>query len=139
MTQEIFHKSRVFGSSYTYEEWLSLPDSIRYAEREDDGFKWNIFDCCCNPNITVIHRSSECDITVNTSKYKGLWYSAYSYSINAVENFRLHKECLTCDNIAEGYPTEMNAIKGELEKLKMDAPELAKYCMLPQKQLYLFN
>lgn len=111
---DIFHICKCLGKSFTYDEYEDFVkgESANYPVFEHDGFKFNVWDVCLNPNIALEWQGKSCKFKVETAKSQnGRWdYGTDCWLVNVGV---CHAACFV--NGQDGFLTEKECVYDALK------------------------
>lgn len=111
---DIFHICKCLGKSFTYDEYEDFVkgESANYPVFEHDGFKFNVWDVCLNPNIALEWQGKSCKFKVETAKSQNgrLDYGTDCWLVNVGV---CHAACFV--NGQDGFLTEKECVYDALK------------------------
>lgn len=111
---DTFHICKCLGKSFTYDEYTDFVkgDSSSHTVFEHDGFKFNAWDVCLNPNMALEWQGKSCKFKVETAKSpNGRWdYGTDCWFVNGGV---CHAACFVDGQ--DGFPTEKECVYAALK------------------------
>ena len=111
---DTFHICKCLGKSFTYDEYTDFvkDESSSHAVFEHDGFKFNAWDVCLNPNMALEWQGKSCKFKVETAKSpNGRW--DYGTDCWFVNGGGCHAACFVDGQ--DGFPTEKECVYAALK------------------------
>lgn len=81
---ENHHTCELLGRSFSFPEWSDYCKANRYENPpvySENGFDWNIYDVCVNPNHFDINLGDREYITIETAQVRNGWYYGYVWNV----------------------------------------------------------
>ena len=106
---DIFHICKCLGKSFTYNEYVDFikKNSPSHPVFYYDGFKFNVWDVCLNPNIALEWQGKSCKFKVKTAKSpNGRW--DYGTDCWFANGGGCHAACFVDGQ--DGFPTEKECL-----------------------------
>lgn len=111
---DTFHICKCLGKSFTYDEYTDFVkgESSSHPVFEYDGFKFNVWDVCLNPNMALEWQGKSCKFKVETAKSpNGRW--DYGTDCWFVNGGGCHAACFVDGQ--DGFPTEKECVYDALK------------------------
>ena len=84
---DTFHICKCLGKSFTYDEYTDFVkgESSSHTVFEYDGFKFNAWDVCLNPNMALEWQGKSCKFKVKTAKSPNGRWDGLSTEVDAMQ------------------------------------------------------
>ena len=106
---DTFHVCKCLGKSFTYDEYVDFikKNSPSHPVFYYDGFKFNVFDICLNPNIVLKWQGKSCKFKVEIAKSPNGRFE-YGTDYWFVNECGCHAACFVDGQ--DGFPTEKECL-----------------------------